>query len=279
MMPPLYLVPLDGSLRTLAALSVARSLGGIESGTVLAMHVTDEALAASEMTRRLGLDREELRGTVVEVHPGNPAEAILRVARERQAAVLVMCTHTAKPRAVGFLGATAAAVLRDAPCPVVIVPTDLDVASWSLENVLLPHDGTPTTSAAIGRATELARKAGANLHLLHVAAPGGASAEPGSFSSPRYVDQRQHEWPAWAGEFLERFVVSCPMDVSLLRLSLARGDPGSEIVRFATVHPVDLIVLAWRGASDPGRARVVREVLRGAPCPVMVLRTEPPISP
>lgn len=274
MTTPIVIVPLDGSTHTLVALPVARALASIEGATVLAVHVTEEPLPAADLADRLGLERNELRGMIVDLRSGDPAHAILHIAREKGAAAIVMCAHTAVPRPVGILGPTAARLLREAPCPVIIVRPELDVAGWSLRNVLLPHDGTPTTNAAIGPAVELAQKAGARLHVLHIAALGASAArEPGSLATPRYVDQGQHEWPAWAGEFLERVRCACPIDVSNLRLSLARGEPSLEIVRFARENSVDLIVLAWQGAIEPGRARAVREVLRDAPCPVMVFRS------
>lgn len=277
-MTPVILVPLDGTRHTLAALPVARALAKIHGTTVLAVHVTEEPVPASDLAHRLGLERDELRDVVVDLRSGDPADGILSAAREQSIAAVAMCAHTGVRRPVGILGPTAERVLREAPCPVVVVRPVLQLASWSLKRVLLPHDGTPTTNAVIGPAIELTQKAGGCLYVLHVAAPGAsAEREPGSLAPPRYVDQPQHEWPAWAGEFLERLGCASPdkpIDTSQLRMSLARGDPGSEIVRFAAENAVDLIVLAWQGAVDPDRAQAVQAVLREAPCPVMVLRTD-----
>jgi nucleotide-binding universal stress UspA family protein len=277
MTTPVILVPLDGTTETLGALPVARELARAERATVLAVHVTEEKLPAARFVRETGLEREELRGVVVEVRSGDPADAVLAVAREKEPRAIVLCAKTAERGTVGIRGSTAERVFRDAPCPVVVVRRTEDTSGWSLRTVLLPHDGTPTTSAAIGPAFELARKAGARLHVLHVTGLGAKpSCEPGSLGVPRYVDQRQHEWPAWAQEFLERLASACPScpDISELRLSLARGDPSSEIVRFAGDQSIDLVVLAWQGGVEPDRALALRGVLRDAPCPVMVLRTE-----
>lgn len=278
MTAPVILVPLDGTTHTLAALPVARALAKIYETTVLAVHVTEEPVPAPDLAHRLGLEREELRGVVVDLRSGDPAEGILSAARAQSLAAVVMCAHTGVRRPIGILGPTAERVLREAPCPVVIVRPALELATWSLKRVLLPHDGTPTTNAVIGPAIELTQRAGGCLYVLHVATPGiSAEREPGSLAPPRYLDQPQHEWPAWAGEFLERLGCACPekpMDTSQLRISLARGDPGTEIVRFAAENASDLVVLAWQAALDPDRAQAVQIVLRDAPCPVMVLRTD-----
>jgi nucleotide-binding universal stress UspA family protein len=84
---------------------------------------------------------------------------------------------------------------------------------------------------------------------------------------------------AHAGDPTRITILACtcpaPSRVPKLRLSLARGEPASEIVRFAAENSIDLIVLAWSGTLEPDRALAARGVLRSAPCPVMVLRTEP----
>jgi nucleotide-binding universal stress UspA family protein len=144
-----------------------------------------------------------------------------------------------------------------------------------LRRVLFPHDGTPTTSAAIGPAIELAQRAGAELVVLHVAASGAVPpSERGSLTVPRYLDQPQHEWPRWAEEFLGRLVSLLPAEWVPLRMVLMRGHLGEEILRFAADQASDLIVLAWRGEWDRERAAALKEVIRATPCPVLVLRTE-----
>jgi hypothetical protein len=81
-------------------------------------------------------------------------------------------------------------------------------------------------------------------------------ASTNALAPPSYVDQRQYEWPAWASEFLGRLAYTCPAPsrIPKLRLSLARGEPASEIVRFAAENSIDLTVLAWSGTLEPDRA-------------------------
>ena len=118
------------------------------------------------------------------------------IAGEIKPRLIVMCTHTAAEREK-VLGSTAMNVVRNAACPVVLVPPERGSTPWHLQHVLVPHDGTPTTSAALPPAAELAEHAGAELLVAHVAEAKPAPGEPGSLTTPRYVDQPQHEWPAW----------------------------------------------------------------------------------
>ena len=144
-------------------------------------------------------------GLIVEQRSGAAAAAIVKEAGERHAAMIVMCPQIRTDLRSRALGSVAAAVLRAAPCPVVLVPPARGRKRWALHRLLVPHDGTPTSAATIGPATDLALKAAAELVVLHVATPGAETpAEPGTLVSPRYVDQPQHEWPAWAQEFLAR---------------------------------------------------------------------------
>ena len=163
-------------------------------------------------------------------------------------------------------------VLYDASCPVVLVPPERGTTPWHLHHVLVPHDGTPSTSAALQPAAQLADRARAELLVAHVTNIRAGPAGPGSFTTPRYVDQPQHEWPAWSSEFLNRLACICPLGHLHVRVSLAHGDPAAEILRLSERQSADLIILAWRGRWDAPHAAILKDVLRGARCPTMVVR-------
>ena len=57
-----------------------------------------------------------------------------------------------------------------------------------------------------------------------------------------------------------------------MRLAVAQGEAGAAIVDFA--QQSDLIVLGWRGALEPGRARTMQRVIRDTTCPMIVLRVD-----
>lgn len=130
------------------------------------------------------------------------------------------------------------------------------------------------TSAAIRPAADLARKSAAELHVLHVAAPGGRlPAESGTLTSPRYVDQPQHEWPAWIQEFVERLGSIVPLEFLKVRMSLAPGVTSEQVLRFAREHETDLTVLAWKGEWEGEHAATLKAILGHTTSPVMIIRT------
>jgi len=262
------LVPLDSSEQALAALPVAKVLGEIERAALRIVHVSERRPASAEL---LKLEATVPDGSTVDARTGEPAAEILLAAGEMKPRLIVMCTHTAaKPGKT--LGSTATNVLRNAPCPVVLVPPGRDSIAWHLQHVLVPHDGTPTTSAALRPAAELAERASAELLVAHVTGIRAAPAEPGSLTTPRYVDQPQHEWPAWTREFVKRLECICPLGHLHVRMVLAHGNPAAEIVRLAKKQAADLMVLAWRGKWEVPRAMTLKDILREAQCPIMVVR-------
>ena len=270
---------LDGTPCTPAALRVACTLRDLGAATLHVMHAAERSPPPRELIEQLGLDAASLRGCVIHDAAGDVSRAVLELAARERARAIVLCTTSASDAPRRSLGEHARGVLAEATVPVVLVRPDAVRPDWELREVLLPHDGTPATTQAIRPAATIARDARAKLLALHVATPGKARttaaprrAEPGSLPVPRYVDQPQHEWPAWASEFLERLEATSPLDPGQVRLFLGQGETGSEVLRVAETEHADLIVLAWHGTLDPDHAQVFKALLRHAPCPLMVLR-------
>jgi nucleotide-binding universal stress UspA family protein len=157
--------------------------------------------------------------------------------------------------------------------PIVSVPDGRGRPSWSLRRMLVPHDGTPVVSTSLGSAGDLCRCAQAEMTMLHVATTAAAPArDVGAVRAPYYMDQPQHEWPAWGQEFLDRALAigKPPCDVKL-RTVLCMQTIAQVIVDVAAQEQSDLIVLAWRMSLGDGRICIIRQVVQQAPCPVLIL--------
>ena len=242
MTEPVVLVALDGSKDALGALAIARRLAELAKARVQTLHITAEA--------------------------GPPADAILAAASESGARLIVMCVPAADDAASG---AAAEAVIRAASCPVVLVDPGRAPADWALRRVLAAHDGSPSVSEALGPAAELAREAGAEFVVLHMA-DAERSLETGAIAPPRYLDQVQHGWPAWSDEFLQRLACICPLADTPTRLLLRQGELAGETVRAAQEEAADLVVLTWKGRWEAAHTAMPAAMLQGAPCPIMVAR-------
>ncbi|MCL4535563.1 MAG: universal stress protein [Bacteroidetes bacterium] len=274
------IVPLDGSAHAAAALPVARAMADIAGTTLHIVYVGERVLPPRDLLHKLGLTTEQLHRSIIHQGGGAPAASVARLASSFRNSIIVICTRTWTARPAGKLGLGVKEVLQLASCPVLLVHPRWAGQRWMLQRVLLPHDGVPSTATAISTAADLARQAGAELIVLHVAASsGGGPLEPGTFTSPRYVDQPQHEWPAWASEFLGRLcsLGHTPLETGM-RVFLETGEPGATIVRFAAEHDVDLIVLGWRGRMESKRAATIKAVIGEAHCPVMLARIQEPLT-
>lgn len=274
----LIVVPLDGSTEAKDALPVARLVARIARAAIHVVHAVDQSVTEEDLLRRINLRRGETHGLVIDQLVGTAAGAIARFARETCAMLIVMTTRGKTAYQGRTVRPVAEEVIQTAACPVLLVRPEIDrkIASLTeLHRLLLPLDGAPSSAAVIGPALEFAALGGAEVDILYVATHGPRPSEPGTLTAPVYVDQPQYEWPSWAREFVARFGTSLgsyPLPTPT-RLFVRRGDPATEILRFASEHDSDVIVLEWRGRMDAAHAKVVKGVVTGAPCPVMLLRT------
>ena len=228
----------------------------------------------------LGLSAQDLHDVVLDQITGDPAEATIRFAQNCPAPIIVMATQTGGPRPRATLGPIAEAVLSSAFPRVLLVTPDRGDRPWEIRRIVMAHDGTPTSGLGTAIAADLSSRWGGV--ALHVAArhPSHPALEPGSLPAPRYVDQKQHEWPAWASEFMERMLTLGAAPTALnFRLLVTGGQPGSEIAQYARDHGADLVVLAWNGRWRPQHAGALKVAVRRSGCPVLLISAPPLPTP
>jgi nucleotide-binding universal stress UspA family protein len=273
-------VPLDGSAISKYALPVARAFAHIYGATMHVLYVGEELLGPRETLKELGLSEEEMRGAVLDQRTGDPAEAITKTAQRLAFPLLVMCTHTARRSDPRPIGAVTEVVLANAPARVVLISPDRARDGCQIRRVLLAHDGTPSADVAIAPAADVAHRASAEVIAMHVAARQAEPNEPGSLPAPRYVDQPQHEWPSWAGEFLGRMMALGAPPASInFKLLVTGGQPGSEVAQFARDHAIDLVVVSWRGRWEEPHAGTLKAIIHSSGCPVLLVHPREPRKP
>lgn len=272
------LVTLHREMPAGASIAMGRHIAGALQASLHGLLFAPEPIDAADVAEHVGLPQEDLRGLVLHVATGDPGEALSGALTTQAAAyVVVGSAPLAAPEEQLGLGELAERALEVANCGVFLVGAAAPRAR--LHRILLPLDGTPSTAAAITPAGHLARSLEADLDILlvgevhpHAVAP--PDREPGALVAPVYMDQPHHEWAAFSEEFLQRFVGNighCPREVPA-RFYLGAGEPAPEILRFAGQLRSDLLVLVWHGDLSEHHGTVFREVVRNAPCPVLVLR-------
>jgi len=117
------------------------------------------------------------------------------------------------------------------------------------KNILVALDGSAASTSALEKATELAKKFGAGLHLLHVVRAMQVPLNPGLMGEYEKLQRQRHDLLNSAGEQLlnqaKRAAESKGIDS--VQSDIGSGDPATAIVDYAVRHKIDLIVIGSRG--------------------------------
>lgn len=270
-------IPLNGSAASRAAITVARDLARLYAATPHLVYVGPAPMEPKNIHVLLGVTQEDIPGVVFHCCETESPEEIVRIARELPDAVIVICTHVGELVQSTGLGSFTEAVLATGPERILLVSPERGEADWTMKRILLAHSGTPDCDPATGMAAELATLTRAEVIALHVAAPkAGSPEEPGSLPAPRYIDQPQHEWPAWTGEFLDRMLaMGAPTSAVQFDLLVAGGQRGSEIAEKARERQADLVIMAWDREWRSEKHMATRTVIRSCGCPVLLVASKP----
>ena len=181
----------------------------------------------------------------VTVQQGPVAEIILLHARARQADVIVLGTGRSDRRR-GLSGWIAERVLRDAPCPTLVIP-QTPHAPALVESILCAVDFSPASQAAVREAVRLSEDGRLPVTLLHVVDG------PGSTNHVHEASLATHEFDrgvsADALTELESLIPQLDHGTSATRVAVGR--PPAEILRAARNMKTPLIVI---GAARRTRA-------------------------
>jgi nucleotide-binding universal stress UspA family protein len=244
------LAALDNSLAGNPVLVTARALARVLGARVGAIHVT----ADHDGTAR---NVAEAAGVPLRVVSGPVADRLIEAGQDDDVIAVVIGAR-ATPSGRRPLGSTAFAVATGLLKPVVVVPPDAHVRP-EFRSVLVPLEGTTSTSLAPRSIVELAGGAKLDVIALHVHEED---------EIPAFTDQPQHEDAAWAQEFLERY---CPWGIGTVRLERRVGRRDELVPLVAEQTNCDLIALGWAQELSPGRAPVIRAALERSRVPVMLV--------
>ncbi|MGZ8438679.1 MAG: universal stress protein [Candidatus Limnocylindrales bacterium] len=139
----------------------------------------------------------------------------------------------------------------------------------AFRQVMLATDMGPASAAATDEAFRLAGALGARLLAVSVIDPRTLQLPGGRFRSR--VDQERGRLEEAAAEL----VLRGRRDQVVTSFLIWEGDPAESIVEAAKSEGADIIVVGSHGRAALGRAligSVSDQVVRHAPCPVMVVR-------
>jgi nucleotide-binding universal stress UspA family protein len=300
------LVPLDGTPGSEYALPWALAVAERSGAALTLMHVHHPAppvYTGMEVTGDLTVDQTlrqnsrdylarlagQLRaistvGVSWEQPEGSPADELCRYAADNGIDLVVMTTHARGPVARFLLGSVADEFVRKAERATLLIrPTSEqapDLSSRpSVATVWVPLDGSELAEQVLEPATALVRLMGASLRLIAVAeipegkghaqaelvdytpaVPGHVAPEAGSRNALRYLRSVAERLRGSVSDLGEHVVVDHPIAQAIVNEVRSQRNP--------------LIALAThgRGLTRLVLGSVATEVIRHAPCPVLVYR-------
>ena len=203
--------------------------------------------------------------------------AILDQALDRDIDLIVMGSHGRTGLQRLFLGSVAEKIIRQASCPVLIVPPLSDnaapVGDVGFDSILCAVDFSMGSRAALEYAISLAEEADAHLTILNVIeVPPELQAHSGA--APFNVDAMHAEAEARALEQLRQLIPASVREYCHLHTAVAEGSAYRVIVRSAHERRCDLIVMGVQGRGAVDRfvfGSNTDRVIRAASCPVLTV--------
>ena len=230
----------------------------------------------AELRRFMGA-ANDAAATEIVVERGDVCSEILRQAIDRKADLIVMGTHGHTGLRHVLLGSVTEKIIRNASCPVLVVPPHAadagSAAAAVFKRIVHATDFSKASSAALTCALALAKEADARLTLLHaIEFPQALHDIP----LPR-GSEVDHQHALAEAEYLRRLRALVPAQARMYCTVAARvseGKPARAILRVADEEQADLIVL---GVQGRGTVELMvfgsnaHAVIREAGCPVLVV--------
>ena len=207
---------------------------------------------------------------------GHTADEISLIAKEKRADLVVSATHGRSGLKRLILGSVTERLMRTLPCPMYIVrsmeresgaPATAEVR---LRRILVGCDFSADSDLAIQYGISLAQEFQTELYLSHVLEP--------AVYKDMLVHSTDSDQEGLREKLTQRLNGMVPEDAKQWctpKTLLLAGHPSDELIKYAVVHEVDLIVLGVRGHSVMESLLVgstTDRVVRQAPCPVLSVR-------
>ncbi len=217
-----------------------------------------------------------------ELKLGYPVEMILEHAEDQKPDLIVLGAKGLRATAGILLGGVAQQVVEYACCPVLVVRAPYH----GLRHILLVTDGSPCSQRAARYLAKFPLPAKVDLRVLHVLPPLPRPVMMEPYLSGWRTIYAQFPAPedetaiakkeAKAGHALLKRTSGLLLQKGLRSTDmLVRGDAATEIIDYATVHQLDLIVAGSRGLSQFKSllvGSVSRKLVHYSKCSVLIVK-------
>src|SRR5580698_3184197 len=270
-----------------AATDYTRTLAEHFSATTTVAHVLDLSVTTRSEASMAGWPIEDMRHNCAEkmgstlnrfisrslnvrgrtLESFNPALAIVDLADNIKADLIVMGTHSRHGLSKMINGSFADGVIHHATCPVITLGPKARrslTVEPNLKTILFATDLKHDAGQKVAKALALAQESAAKVYICHIVEPKGKD-RPDKECIPAGIESALRDLlPDSTFEQAPECIIGF-------------GDAGRHILEFATKKSADLIILgAQRGGPyfSHWKKSVVSSVLAEAECPVMTICTD-----
>lgn len=266
------LVATDGSPESENAFAAMMPIVRSDDPEVALLYVFESPGASFVAPARVAKACSALRANRVnaylELREGRPAEEIVRLARDRGSDLIVMSTHGRGGLQRLVLGSVAEQVIRRSETPVLVTRPGVVVRDW--DRLLVPLDGSPGGEAILRDVIPLARRLKSSVELIQTTLPPITMTGVGDI--PGVVIHED------ALPYLRNMQARLSSEGIQAMTAALEGRAAFEILRRAKDAGTSLLCMSTHGRTGFGRVlmgSVAEEVLRHAPCPLLLRRSLP----
>jgi nucleotide-binding universal stress UspA family protein len=228
--------------------------------------------ARSEISRLIGDASVDSQAIVT---LGNTTEEISRLVIEFNADLVITATHGRSGLKRFFLGSVTERLMRTLPCPLLVLrgseeERETKFHKFPFKRILVGCDFSSDSDLAFKNSLSMAQEFQSELHMIHVVEPTGYK-DLFKMAAVQGEKFKQDLFDMIKGR-LQSMVPEDALNWLTLHTHLLVGKPYEEIIRYAEINDIDLIVLGIRGhgmVEDFLVGSTTDRVIRRAPCPVL----------
>jgi nucleotide-binding universal stress UspA family protein len=252
---------IDETTSSRHAASIAARLARDLDSHALLVHVSDTGGFVHRLPpARIGRARRTRRGlravaaehcfpdgTDLRVKTGDPASTLMAVADREDAELIVVAAGGRSTVSAALLGGVTSTLMREAPCPVVVVPSEAvaPLDAQGMRSVVCGVAGEESDTALLRLADDLANRVGGELHAVHAYDPRATHAAVAAAPAPPLDDDLRQSAEQRLALALEQAGIDAQGSVLPL--------PAAEALdQVAEQHTGGLIVVGSRGRSKRG---------------------------
>lgn len=213
------------------------------------------------------------------IQMGHAAVEITRLAKEKCVDMVISATHGRSGLKRFLLGSVTGSILRTLPCPLLVIrgpeegfihPEDHSI---KLNRILVGCDFSPDSHLAFQYGLSLAQEFQSELYLAHVIEP--TVYEDMLKRAEEHEEAYQQDLRVRLNEELKDLVPDDARNWCNPITTLLAGQPHEELVKYAVVNNINLIVLGFRGhglVESLFVGSTADRVVRRSACPVLLVR-------